>query len=81
MMVTVRMFARAKDLAGADVITVEVEESATVEELRRRLAAVYPRLKPLLAHSVFAMNNEYADAHSRITPDAEIALLPPVSGG
>jgi molybdopterin converting factor subunit 1 len=81
MMVTVRMFARAKDLAGADAITLELSEPATVDDLRRRLAAAYPRLQSLLAHSVFAVNDEYADAHADITPETEIALLPPVSGG
>jgi molybdopterin converting factor subunit 1 len=81
MMVTVRLFARAKDLAGSDAVTVELPALTTVGDLRRQLAVKYPRLESLLAHSVFAVDDEFADAGCELSPGAEIALLPPVSGG
>jgi molybdopterin converting factor subunit 1 len=81
MTVTVRLFARAKDLAGADLVTVALPESATVAELRRRLTADHPGLGFLLARSVFAVNDEFADDACSLSPESEIALLPPVSGG
>ncbi len=42
MMVHVRLFARARDLAGADSVAVELPDGATVADLRRRLAADHP---------------------------------------
>ena len=81
MTLQVRLFARAKDLAGADVVEVVLPERATVADLRRRLLAYHPRLEPLLARSAFAVNDEFADDACNLSPDAEIALLPPVSGG
>jgi molybdopterin converting factor subunit 1 len=81
MMVTVRLFARAKDLAGANAVRIELKAPATVGDLRRRLAAEYPRLEALLAHSAFAVDDGFADASLELSPDQEIALLPPVSGG
>ena len=81
MMVTVRLFARARELAGFDAVIVELSEPAAVSDLRRQLAVEYPRLEPLLAHSIFAVDNEFADASRPLSPKAEIALLPPVSGG
>ena len=39
MTVTVRLFARARDLAGADAVSVELPAGATAADLRRRLAA------------------------------------------
>jgi molybdopterin converting factor small subunit len=81
MMVTVRLFARAKELVGFDAVAVEVSEPATISVLRRQLAVEYPRLEPLLAHSAFAVDNEFADGPCPLSPNAEIALLPPVSGG
>jgi molybdopterin converting factor subunit 1 len=81
MTVQVRLFARAKDLAGVDVVTVALREPATVADLRHRLLAEHPRLEPLLARSVFAVNDEFADDTLRLSADAELALLPPVSGG
>ena len=61
MTVTVRLFARAKDLAGADTVPVTLPESATIADLRRHLAAEHPRLAALLAKSAFAVNDEFAD--------------------
>lgn len=81
MTVTIRLFARAKDLAGAESLCVTLPEKATVADLRRCLAAEHPRLGPLLTRSAFAVNNEFADDARSVSPLAEIALLPPVSGG
>jgi molybdopterin converting factor subunit 1 len=77
----IRLFARARDLAGADAVEVELPAGATAGELRRALAAGWPRLAPLLSRSALAVNAEFADDALVVAPAAEIALLPPVSGG
>jgi molybdopterin converting factor subunit 1 len=77
----VRLFARAKDLAGAETVRVELPEGATVGELRRRLAAEWPALAGLLERSAIAVNDEFADDAARLPCPAEVAVLPPVSGG
>jgi len=79
--VTVQLFARARDLAGSDRVTVEWSPGMTVADLRHSLGEAYPRLKALLEHSAVAVDNEYADDFVPLPPDAELALLPPVSGG
>jgi molybdopterin converting factor subunit 1 len=81
MKVIVQLFARARDVAGSDGVTVDLPEGASVSDLRRILGESYPALRALLAHSAVAVNNEYADDSLRLPPDAEVALLPPVSGG
>jgi molybdopterin converting factor subunit 1 len=81
MTVVVRLFARARDLAGRDSIALELPADATVAELRRRLAAEVPALAGLLARSAFGVNNEFAEDDQPIPAAAEVALLPPVSGG
>ena len=81
MIVRVRLFARAKDLAGADVVSLELPQPAAVADLRRRLAAHVPALAPLLARSALAVNEEFARDDQLLGPGAEVALLPPVSGG
>jgi molybdopterin converting factor subunit 1 len=77
----VLLFASAQDLAGTRSITLEVPEGATVAELRRRLAAAKPALTALLERSALAVNGEFAADDNMLSPTAEIALLPPVSGG
>jgi molybdopterin converting factor subunit 1 len=79
--VSVRLFARAKDLAGADVVRLELPDGATVGDLRRRLAAAYPRLAGLLERSALAVHDEFAEDELTLPRGAEVALLPPVSGG
>ncbi len=74
MNVPVRLFARARDLVGKDVIRLELQPGASVGDMRRRLEAEFPQLKSLLERSALAVNDEFA-------PDADVALLPPVSGG
>ena len=81
MIVHVRLFARARDMAGADSVAVELPDGATVADLRRRLAADHPALAGLLERSALAVENELAEDSLPLPANAEIALLPPVSGG
>ncbi|MBI3408682.1 MAG: molybdopterin converting factor subunit 1 [Planctomycetes bacterium] len=81
MKVTVRFFARARDLAGTSSASFDLPDGATVQDLRRRLAADYPALEVLLARSAVAVDDEFAGDNQRLEGDAEVALLPPVSGG
>ncbi len=78
---SVRLFARARDLARADVVAVDLPEGATVADLRRALASAWPALAGLLERSALAVNDEFADDGLALPLPAEIALLPPVSGG
>jgi molybdopterin converting factor small subunit len=81
MTLTVRLFARAKDIAGAEVLSLSLPEPATIADVRRRLSAEHPRLEALVARSAFAVNDEFADDACHLSPRAEVVLLPPVSGG
>ncbi len=81
MQLSVRLFARARDLVGKSEVMVELPAGATVADLRRRLSVDYPALKSLLENSALAVNDEFADDSSLLPPSSEVALLPPVSGG
>jgi molybdopterin converting factor subunit 1 len=81
MMCRVRLFARAKDLAGADTVNVTLSPGATVGDLRRRLASEYPPLAGLLPRCAVAVRGEFAEDSLALSAEAEVALLPPVSGG
>jgi len=76
--VRVRLFARARELVGADKVAVA---GSTVGDVRRALAAAYPALAALLPRSAFAVNAEFADDALAVRPGDEVAVLPPVSGG
>ncbi len=78
---TVRLFARARELAGTDVLVLDLPAGATVAELRRRLAEERPALSGLLGRCAVAVNDEFAEDGLTLPLRAEVALLPPVSGG
>ena len=77
----IRFFARARELAGTDTLDVALPDGATVAELRRRIAAACPALAGLLERSALAVNDEFADDSQVLPVAAEVAVLPPVSGG
>lgn len=81
MKLEVSLFARAKELAKTDRLSLELEEGTTVGAFRRRLALECPALAGLLERSAVAVNEEFAGDDTILNPDAKIALLPPVSGG
>lgn len=81
MILQVRLFAAARQLAGVDTAEVELEENAHVGDLRRALATMYPSLAPLLPHAAFAIDESYASDSSILSDQQQVACIPPVSGG
>ncbi len=79
--VRVLLFARARELAGADAVNLRLPNHSTVAELRAALAVQCPALAPLAARSALAVNHAYADDAAPLSAFDEIALIPPVSGG
>lgn len=81
MKIAVQMFAVARDLAGASCLEVELPAGATIGRLRAELARKVPALEGLLPQMVFAVDAEYAADTTPIVPGADVACIPPVSGG
>lgn len=81
MKINVRLFAGARQLLGSERLEVEVPEGATVAELRRILQQVAPALTPLLVRTRIAVNLDFAPEQTQVPVNAEVALIPPVSGG
>jgi molybdopterin converting factor subunit 1 len=81
MTITVLLFARARELVGCDLVNLEVAEGAVVADVRRALVSKYPALAGLVEVSAVAVNQEYAEDEMPIPKAAEVARIPPVSGG
>ena len=81
MKVEVKLFARARDVAGAETVSVDVPDSATVADLRTALALKFPEMESLTPNLLVAVGNEYADDQTTLDASKEIACFPPVSGG
>jgi molybdopterin synthase sulfur carrier subunit len=81
MNVCVKLFAAASELAGQKEVAVDLPSGATIGKLRRQMGEQYPPLAPLLPHAMFAVDAEYVADDALVSTDAEIACIPPVSGG
>jgi molybdopterin converting factor subunit 1 len=81
MRVRVLLFARAKDLAGRDCVEVELPSGSTVAALRERVASELPGLAGFVARCAVAVGGEYAGEADQVREGAEVAMIPPVSGG
>ena len=80
-MLKVSLFAGLAEQIGRRVIEIPADTELTVSELRKRLTDRYPELHDAIAHCMVALNREYAKEEARISPDDEIVMIPPVSGG
>jgi len=79
--VTVRLFARLRDIAGASELARELAPGATIGEVWRELAGEFPELAGYERSISSAINADYARMDQVIRDGDEIAFLPPVSGG
>ena len=81
MQVNVLLFAHARQLLDTDSVSLDLEQESSLSDLRNALASAHPDLEPLLSRSTFSINQNYATDEDTIPDGAEIALIPPVSGG
>jgi len=81
MRVTIRLFARLRDLAGAGTLSRDVPAGATVDAVWQGLAREFPAMATSRASLAAAVNAEFATFATPVTDGDEIAFLPPVSGG
>jgi molybdopterin converting factor subunit 1 len=81
MRVTVRLFARLRDLTGAAEMTREIAPGGTIGAVWRNLAGEFPALADYERSISAALNADYARMDAEVHDGDEVAFLPPVSGG
>ncbi len=81
MRVTVRLFARLREIAGTGELQRDIAEPASAETVWHALAAQFPALPEYRPVISCAVNAEYARFDTPLRDGDEVAFLPPVSGG
>jgi molybdopterin converting factor subunit 1 len=79
--VTVRLFARLRDITGAAELTRDIAQGATIRSVWQQLAGEYPELGKYERSISSAVNADYAQMDQLLSDGDEVAFLPPVSGG
>ena len=74
-------FAQARERAGAGRATLELPEGSRVRDALAKVRERYPALAELMPHLAVALNQHLVGGEEPVVDGAELALLPPVSGG
>ena len=81
MRVTVRLFARLRDVAGASELARDLPPGATIGDVWRELAREFPEFAGYERSISSAINADYARMDQPVVEGDEVAFLQPVSGG
>lgn len=79
-MLRVALFAGLADLAGCRSLEIPWR-GGSVADLRVAIAATRPGIAGLLARSAVAIDDRYAGDGTPVPAAADVAIIPPVSGG
>ena len=78
-MIRVRLFAALRELAGAKEL--ELEAVTVAEVLAQLSVRLGPKFDEIMATGSVVVDGERASPDRRLPAGAEVAVLPPVSGG
>jgi len=81
MNVEVKLFAAAREMAGAEAVQVSVSSPTTIGTVRAAMCREHPGMAALIKASLFALDAHYSGDDAEIAEGAEVACIPPVSGG
>ena len=81
MRVTVRLFARLRDITGQSELVRDVTPGATIGTVWQQLVGDFPDLAAYERSISTAVNADYARMTQTVGEGDEVAFLPPVSGG
>lgn len=81
MTITILAFAQAREALGAPSLRIDLPDGSRVADALGALEVRHPGLAALRSHLAFALDRELVRADQALRDGAELALLPPVSGG
>jgi molybdopterin converting factor subunit 1 len=80
-LVTIRLFARLREIAGTSDLRRELPDGATARDAWDALAREFPALSGFESAISCAVNEEYARLTTPLGHGDDVAFLPPISGG
>ena len=79
--VTIRLFARLREITGAGELSRELNAPADAQAAWAALTREFPALEQYRPVISCAVNEQYAKFDTPLADGDEVAFLPPVSGG
>jgi len=81
MQVTVKLFARFREIAGTGKTTLHLPDESTIAELIAALRQQFDGLPLVPERTLLSVNQEFATPETVLRDGDEVAIFPPVSGG
>lgn len=81
MRIRVRLFAGTREAIGASALELELPEGSHVEDAVSHLCAEHPKLARYRGHALYALDGTFVPTSQPLRAGAELAIMPPVSGG
>lgn len=81
MVVTVLLFARAREVLGSGRLQLDLQAGATAGDAFDALAQRAPALTAMRPYTRCAVGDQYAGWETVLQEGAELALVPPTAGG
>ncbi len=78
---SIKLFASLRQAMNSDEIQIDIDNEITVLQMKKTIFETFPNLKKSNIPFFVAVNHKYVADSDVITPNDEIALIPPVSGG
>jgi len=79
--VNVRYFAGAREAAGREAESFDVEDGSDIAALLTEIVRRHPSMEALRPSLRYALGNDFAAPEAVLATGAVVALLPPVGGG
>ena len=81
MKVRVQFYAQLRDVAGVQVVDVDLAEGATISDLLESVYAKFPALRTQDKSILLGAGVDFFERNYKLKTGEEIALMPPVQGG
>lgn len=81
MKISLLLFATLKQKIGKNRLSIELQDGATVADLKTYMAQTYPEVEQYLETVLTSVDKEYAFDHTELSDGSEVGMFPPVSGG
>ena len=89
MKIKLELFGASRDLSNNDYLEIEVQDKASVEDLRNEIIKFINKnfsgnenfIKVVKSSAFCSENNEIISDNYKITKDQKIGIIPPIGGG
>ena len=81
MTIRVQFFAQLRDAAGISDATLDLADGATVADLLEAAYTRWPKLRRFDKSLLFGSGLEFVRRDHVLSPNEQIAIMPPVQGG